>query len=121
MVLALSFACWDYDRVKAIEDGRVRAEGISLTFLNLRVEETFFRQLLYKEFDVCELSLSSYVLTLNELNPPFIGLPVFPSRMFRHQSIYINTNSGIKKPQDLCNKRVGTPEYNSTASISCLG
>ncbi len=40
MVLKLSFACWDYDRMKAIEDGRVRADGIEITFLNYRVEET---------------------------------------------------------------------------------
>ena len=133
MVLKLSFACWDYDRMKALEDGRVRAEGIELNFLNYRVEETyvplfesphlcwaqlifprFFRQLRFREFDVSELSLSSYVLTLNQDNPPFIALPVFPSRFFRHQSMYINTRSGIKHPSDLRYKRIGTPEYQST-------
>ncbi|KAF2093198.1 4,5-dihydroxyphthalate decarboxylase [Rhizodiscina lignyota] len=117
MVLKLSFACWDYDRFKAIEDGRVRPEGIELTFLNYRVEETFFRQLRFREFDVSELSLSSYVLTLNQDNPPFIALPVFASRYFRHQSMYINTNSGIKKPSDLRGKRIGSPEYQMTAPV----
>ncbi|KIW04934.1 hypothetical protein, variant 2 [Verruconis gallopava] len=117
MVLRLSFACWDYDRMKALEDGRVRPQGIELTFLNYRVEETFFRQLRFQEFDVCELSLSSYVLTLNQENPPFIGIPVFPSRFFRHQSMYINKNSGIKSPSDLRGKRIGIPEYQLTATV----
>ncbi|OAA63412.1 4,5-dihydroxyphthalate decarboxylase [Niveomyces insectorum RCEF 264] len=117
MVLRLSFACWDYDRMKAIEDGRVRPEGIDLIFLNYRVEETFFRQLRFQEFDLCELSLSSYVLTLNQENPPFIAIPVFPSRFFRHQSMYINANAGISKPQDLVGKRIGMPEYQLTATV----
>ncbi|KIX04832.1 uncharacterized protein Z518_05703 [Rhinocladiella mackenziei CBS 650.93] len=117
MVIKLTFACSDYDRMKAIEDGRVRPEGIDLTFLNYRVEETFFRQLRFKEFDVSELSLSSYVLTLNHENPPFIAIPVFPSRFFRHQSIYINTRSGIKKAEDLRGKKIGIPEYQMTASV----
>lgn len=60
-----------------------------------------------------ELSLSSYVLTLGQENPPFIALPVFPSRFFRHQSMYINRNAGIRQPSDLRNKRIGIPEYQS--------
>ena len=60
-----------------------------------------------------EISLSSYVLTLNQDNPPFIALPVFPSRFFRHQSIFINKNAGITKPADLRGKRIGSPEYQS--------
>ncbi|KAJ7057944.1 4,5-dihydroxyphthalate decarboxylase [Mycena amicta] len=119
--LRLTIACWDYDRVKAIEDGRVRPEGIELTFLNLRVEETFvftfFRQLRYQEFDVSEMSLSSYVLTLNSPSPPFIALPVFPSRMFRHQSIYVNTKAGITHPSQLAGRPVGTPEFQMTAPV----
>ncbi|KAF9877041.1 hypothetical protein CkaCkLH20_05307 [Colletotrichum karsti] len=117
MVLKLSFSCWDYDRMKPLEDGRVRPDGIELNFLNHRVEETFFRQLRFHEFDVSELSLSSYVLTLNQENAPFIALPVFPSRYFRHQSMYVNTNSGIKQPSDLRHKRIGTPEYQMTAGV----
>ncbi|RHZ50514.1 uncharacterized protein CDV56_104808 [Aspergillus thermomutatus] len=117
MVLELSFACWDYDRMKAIEDGRVRAEGIELNFLNLRVEETFFRQLRFREFDLSELSLSSYIMTLHQEKPPFIALPVFPSRFFRQQSMYINKNAGISKPQDLAGKKIGVPEYQMTAAV----
>jgi 4,5-dihydroxyphthalate decarboxylase len=115
--LSLSFACWDYDRTRALQDGRVRPEGIELTYLPLSVEETFYRQLRHREFDVSEMSLSSYLLTLNEPDPPFVALPVFPSRFFRHQSIYINTRSGIAEPADLAGKRIGTPEYQMTAGV----
>ena len=74
-------------------------------FYKCRVEETFFRQLRHKEFDIAELSLSSYVFTLNQEDPPFIALPIFPSRFFRHQSIYISKKSKIKNPEDLRGKR----------------
>ncbi|MFD0654720.1 hypothetical protein ACFQ2Y_45835 [Streptomyces malaysiensis subsp. malaysiensis] len=76
--LHLSFACGDYDRVRALQDGRVRPEGIDLTFLPLGVEETFYRQLRHREFDISELSLSSYSMTLDQDDPPFVALPVFP-------------------------------------------
>jgi len=115
--LSLSFACWDYDRVRALQDGRVRPEGIDLNFIALPVEETFYRQARYQEFDVSEMSLSSYLLTMNRAEPPFVALPVFPSRAFRHQSIYVNADSGIERPQDLIGKRVGTPEYQMTAGV----
>ncbi|MEV0388298.1 ABC transporter substrate-binding protein [Nonomuraea sp. NPDC050643] len=115
--LSLSFACWDYDRTKALREGRVRPEGIDLTQLTLPVEETFYRQLRHREFDVSEMSLSSYLLTLEEPEPPFVALPVFPSRFFRHQSIYVNARSGIEEPGDLIGKRVGVPEYQMTAAV----
>jgi len=114
--LRLSFACWDYDRVRALQDERVRPEGIDLTVLPLRVEETFFRALRGQEFDVCELSLSSYLLTLDRDDPPFIAIPAFPSRFFRHQSIFVNTDT-VRTPSDLIGKRVGTPEFQLTAGV----
>lgn len=115
--LSLTFACESYDRVKALQDGRVQPEGIDLNLLYLTVEETFYRQARYREFDVSEMSLSSFLLTLDEDEPPFVGLPVFPSRMFRHQSIYVNKDSGITSPADLAGKRVGVPEYQLTAVV----
>jgi 4,5-dihydroxyphthalate decarboxylase len=115
--LPLSFACWDYDRTRALQDGRVRAEGVELNPIALPVEETFYRQLRHREFDLSEMSLSSYLLTLDRPDPPFVALPVFPSRMFRHQSIYVNTANGIREPADLVGKRVGVPEYQITASV----
>lgn len=114
--LQLTFACWDYDRIKPLQDGTVRPEGIDLNVLPLRVEETFYRALRGHEFDLSELSLSSYMMTLNESEPPFVAIPVFPSRFFRHQSIYVNSNS-ISEPADLIGKRVGTPEFQMTAGV----
>ncbi|GAB3410893.1 substrate-binding domain-containing protein [Flindersiella endophytica] len=112
--LRLSFACWDYDRMRALQDGRVRPEGVELTYLPLTVEETFYRQARHREFDVSEFSLSSYLLTLGETEPPFVALPVFPSRSFRHQTMYVN---GVDRPEDLAGKRIGAPEYQLTACV----
>jgi 4,5-dihydroxyphthalate decarboxylase len=119
--LRLSMACWNYDRTRALLEDRTPIDGIELTYLNLPVEETFFRMLRYKEFDVAEMSLSSYVMSLFAENPAFIAIPVFPSRFFRHSSIYINQNSGIREPKDLIGKRVGTPEYQMTAGVWIRG
>lgn len=115
--LELTLACLDYDRTSALRDGRVQVEGIDLNCVSLPVEETFFRQLRFNEFDVAEMSLSSYVLTLDRPDPPFIAIPAFPSRYFRHQSIYINSGSGIESPADLAGRRVGVPEYQITAAV----
>jgi 4,5-dihydroxyphthalate decarboxylase len=115
--LSLTFACESYDRIRALQDGRVRPEGIDLNVVALPVEETFYRQARYREFDISEMSLSSYLLTLDQDEPPFVALPVFPSRMFRHQSIYVNKDSGIREPADLIGKRVGVPEYQLTAVV----
>jgi 4,5-dihydroxyphthalate decarboxylase len=115
--LQLTMSCWDYDRTRALADGRVTLDGIELTYLPLVVEETFFRMLRYREFDVSEMSLSSYTLSLFAENPPFIAIPIFPSRMFRHNGIFVNIDSGIREPKDLAGKRVGTPEYQLTAPV----
>jgi 4,5-dihydroxyphthalate decarboxylase len=113
--LRLSLACWNYDRTRALQDGRVPVDGVDLTYLNLPVEETFFRMLRFHEFDAAELSLSSYVISLFSEKPPFIAIPVFPSRSFRHSCIFIHHASGIREPKDLIGKRVGVPEYQLTA------
>lgn len=113
--LKLSFGCWNYDRTRALQLGDVVPDGIDLNFLEMPVEETFFRMLRHKEFDACEMSLSSYTISLQQENPPFIAIPIFPSRMFRHSCIYVNANSGIKEPKDLIGKRIGNPEYQMTA------
>lgn len=119
--LRLTFACGDYDRTRAIAEESVRPDGIDITYLRLPVEETFFRMMRHREFEVAELSLSSYVLSLDAADPPFIALPVFPSRMFRHSSLYVNTGAGIETPADLRGKVVGTPEYQLTACVWMRG
>ncbi len=96
--LRLTMSCWDYDRTRLLMDGRIQIEGIDLNYLNLPIEETFFRMMRHEEFDVTEMSLSSYVVSLFREDPPFIAIPVFVSRSFRHSGIYINTESGIRTP-----------------------
>ena len=113
--LRMTLGCWNYDRTSALADGRVQPDGIDLNFISMPVEETFFRMLRHREFDAAEMSLSSYTVSLFSKDKPFIAIPAFPSRFFRHSSIYINTDSGIRKPADLVGKRVGNPEYQMTA------
>jgi 4,5-dihydroxyphthalate decarboxylase len=120
-MLRLSLACWDYDRTRALADGRVRPEGIDLVYLNQPVEETFFRMMKFGEFDASEMSLSSYVASLGRAEPPFIALPAFPSRFFRHSCIFVSAKSGIRQPADLKGKRVGVPEYQMTAPVWIRG
>ncbi|MEO8752876.1 MAG: ABC transporter substrate-binding protein [Casimicrobiaceae bacterium] len=119
--LRLSLACWNYDRTRALMDGTVQPDGIDLICHNLPVEETFFRMLRHREFDVAEMSLSSYTVSMFREPRPFVAIPIFPSRMFRHSSIYINAASGISEPADLIGKRVGTPEYQMTAPVWIRG
>ena len=119
--IRLTLACWPYDRTRALADGSVRMEGIDLVYLPLEVEETFWRQARFQEFDASEMSLSSYVKTLNSDQPPFIAIPVFPSRSFRHSCIFVSVKSGIRRPEDLKGKRIGAPEYQMTAPVWIRG
>jgi len=119
--LKLTLGCWDYDRVRPLMDGSVVPNGIDLTFLNMIVEETFFRMLRHREFDVAELSMSSYTVSLTRPERPFVAIPVFPSRFFRHSCIYVNAVAGIREPKDLIGKRIGTPEYQMTAPVWIRG
>jgi 4,5-dihydroxyphthalate decarboxylase len=119
--LRLTLACWDYDRTRALADGRVAPEGIDLNFLPLHVEETFFRMLRNREFDLAEMSLSSYCVSLTREDPAFVAIPVFPSRFFRHSCIFVSAKSGISEPKDLIGKRIGVPEYQMTAPVWIRG
>lgn len=119
--LRLTLACWDYDRTRALMDASVTPEGIELLYLNQPVEETFFRMLRYREYDASEMSLSSYVASLQKADPPFIAIPAFPSRFFRHSCIFVSAKSAIRRPEDLKGKRVGVPEYQMTAPVWIRG
>jgi len=101
-------------------DGTVAPDGIELVYLNQPVEETFFRMMRHREYDCSEMSLSSYVASL-EQGAPFVAIPVFPSRFFRHSCIFVSAKSGIHQPADLKGKRVGVPEYQMTAPVWIRG
>ncbi|MDB5534710.1 MAG: transporter substrate-binding protein [Hyphomicrobiales bacterium] len=119
--LKLTLGCWNYDRTRAIQDGSVQPDGIDINYLDMPVEETFFRMARYREFDVSEMSLSSYSVSLHRDPKPFIAIPVFPSRFFRHSSIYVNAKSGINEPKDLIGKKIGVPEFQMTAPVWIRG
>ena len=97
--LDLTLGCGEYDRTRALVDGRVRVEGVDLRYVTLDPEEVFFRMARHEEFDAAEFSLSSYVVTLCR-GGPFIAIPVFPSKRFRHSCIYVNARAGIEAPAD---------------------
>ena len=119
--LKLTLACWNYDRTRALQDGSVQPDGIDLNYLDLPVEETFFRMVRHREFDVAEMSLSSYTVSLFKDTRPFVAIPVFPSRFFRHSCIYLSAKSGIREPKDLIGRKIGVPEYQMTAPVWIRG
>jgi len=118
--LKLTLACAPYDRTLPLFDGRVQAEGIDLNVVLLRYEDTFWRMLRHQEFDLSEMSLSSYLMSKTR-GPDLVAIPVFLSRVFRHSSIYVNALSGIESAADLKGRRVGVPEYQMTAALWIRG
>src|ERR1043166_9104389 len=114
--LNLSIAVRDYDRTRPLSDGLVQIDGVDPVFMALDPEEIFFRAFRRAEFDICELSLSSFTVKTAQGNCPYVGVPAFVSRAFRHTSIYVRTDR-IKKPADLKGKKIGVPEYQLTANV----
>jgi 4,5-dihydroxyphthalate decarboxylase len=116
MALQLSMAIGDYDRTRALIDGTVQIDGVAPVVMPLTPEEIFFRAFRHAEFDICELSLSSLTIKTAQGDSPYVGVPAFVSRAFRHNSIYVRTDR-IKRPEDLKGRRVGLPEYQLTANV----
>src|SRR5262249_48323332 len=112
--LKLSVAIGNYDRARPLFDGAVQIHGDDPIFMPLPHEETFFGALRTLDFDICELSMSSFTVKTALRDCPYVGVPAFVSRAFRHNSIYVRTDR-IKKPTDLKGKRIGLPEYQLTA------
>jgi 4,5-dihydroxyphthalate decarboxylase len=119
--LRLSLACGPYDRTRGLADGTVTAAGADLTYLALSPEEIFYRMLRYREFDVAEMSLSSYTLSLFADDPSMIAIPVFPSRAFRHSCVYVHADADVSEPAGLAGQDVGTPEFQMTAGVWIRG
>ena len=119
--LEISLSCCDYDRTRAIIDGRVQVEGCEVRATALEPEEAFHRAFKFQEFDVSELSLSSYTMLVSRGDNPYVAIPAFVSRLFRHSGIYIRTDRGIKTPADLKGKTIGLPEYQITANVWIRG
>jgi 4,5-dihydroxyphthalate decarboxylase len=116
----ITLACGAYDRTAALADGRVQVEGVDLNYLPLSAEEIFFRMTKNAEFDVAEMSLSSYTMSVLR-GRPFVAVPVFPSRTFRHHGVYVRSDSDYAEPADLRGRTIGIPEYQMTAAVWIRG
>jgi 4,5-dihydroxyphthalate decarboxylase len=120
--LAITLACRDYDHTRALRDGTVAIDGVHLCVMHVSPpSQIFLRMLRNEEFDASEMSLSNYMIALERGDTRFVAIPVFPSRVFRHSYIWVNTDSGIQKPQDLRGKRLGIADYSMTALLFIRG
>ena len=119
--IPLTLAISHYDHVTELMNGRVPVEGVDLTPLNLQIEEIFYRMFNHRDFDASEVSMGKFSSLASQGNSPFVGIPVFPSRVCRHSSIYIRKDGSVKQPSDLKGKRVGIPEWAQTASVYSRG
>jgi 4,5-dihydroxyphthalate decarboxylase len=115
--LRLSIAVGDYDRTRPIVDGRVPIDGVEPICMLQSPEEMFFRAFRHQAYDVSELSLSSYCVSVANGDPAYVAVPAFVSRAFRHSSIYIRTDRGIGGLADLWGRRIGIAEYQLTANV----
>jgi len=114
-LLPITIATWDYDRVRALTDGRVKVEGCDVNYITMPVEECFERAFFHGEFEVAEIGFSPFLIALSRGPTPYVAVPVFLSRMFRHSAVYIRSDRGINGPADLRGKRIGVPEYQMSA------
>jgi 4,5-dihydroxyphthalate decarboxylase len=119
--LPLSLSVCEYDRTRALFTGRVQIDGCDVIPLALEGEAAFHRAFKFQEFDIAELSLSSHTATVARGANAYVGIPAFVSRVFRHSGIYIRTDRGIRKPEDLRGKTIGVPEYQITANVWIRG
>jgi 4,5-dihydroxyphthalate decarboxylase len=119
--IQISIASGDYDRTRALKDGRVRVAGCAVTYSNVEPNQLFKRILRAPEFDVSEMSFSTYIVQREQGKGAYTAIPVFLSRAFRHSAIFVRTDRGIRTPQDLKGKRVGTPEYFTTMLVWLRG
>ena len=120
--LKLTYASCKYDRIEALRSGEVQVEGIDLNVIVFPSgRQIFDRMIGGEEFDASELSASEFIAHAGRGNSPFVAIPVFPSRVFRHGYIFVNRRAGIDTPKDLEGRRVGLPLYTQTASIWLRG
>jgi 4,5-dihydroxyphthalate decarboxylase len=119
--LEISFACQNSDRTRALIDQRVRVEGADMRWIPVDPEEIFHRAFRNQEFDVCEISLGTHLTLTARDGSPFVGVPAFLSRAFRHAAIYVRRDGSISEPEDFRGKRVGIPDYQQTAALWVRG
>ena len=118
--LRLSFISASNERIAPLLNGDVDVEGVELMWTNSDPSETFWRQLKFEEFEVCEMSFSSLLIAMSQ-GFDMVAIPVFPSRRFMHALLSVHVDSGVEKPNDLYGKRIGVGEYQQTASLWTRG
>ncbi len=119
---SITIGCRDYDHTRALADGRVKVDGADLKFINLSPPSQIFLRMLHEEaYDASEMSLSNYMIALGKGDRRFVAIPVFPSRVFRHSYIWVNTEAGIARPEDLKGKKIGIADYSMTALLFVRG
>jgi 4,5-dihydroxyphthalate decarboxylase len=121
MTEKLTLAIGDYDRTRPLADGRVSVPGVELEVLNLHPGELFARVVRDREFELAELSLSTYLNLRARGDDGFVAIPVFPSRMFRHGYVFVHAGAGIDRPEDLAGRTIGTEQWQLTAGVWMRG
>src|SRR5574341_2309794 len=116
----LTLGCGDYDLLRPLIEGTVKPKGVDLTVLTMSSPERHWRMLRHEEFDVCELSMASYLADRSR-GDRFIAIPVFPHRRFRHSYIFVHAGAGIQGPKDLEGRRVGLRTFQTTAGLWARG
>ena len=118
----ITIGCREYDHIRALVNGQIQVDGVDLKFVHLSPPSQIFLRMLRDEaYDVAEMSLSNYMIALGKDDRRFVAIPVFPSRVFRHSYVWINTRSGIERPEDLKGKKVGIADYSMTALLFTRG
>ena len=103
----LKVGVYRYEHTEPLFDGRVAIEGADVTLITSPLVSDVFRRMAEGELDVAEFGLTYFLRTFDLAGPPFLALPVFPNRNFRHSALFVNTDSGIERPEDLAGKTVG--------------
>lgn len=119
--LRLTLACTLSDRTRPILDGRVEVPGVEFVALPGEPEDIFRRALRDRAFEVSELSMGSHITTTARGDAPYVGVPVFLSRAFRHSAIHVRTDRGVARPEDLAGRTIALPEYQQTAALWVRG
>ncbi len=119
--IPVTVASGDYDRVRAIRNGAVKVAGCDIAYHVVEPNQLFVRNLKNQEFDVSEMSFSTYITLRDQGKVHYTAIPVFLSRAFRHSAIFVRADRGIASPADLRGKRVGTPEYFTTMLVWMRG
>ncbi|VCU71905.1 4,5-dihydroxyphthalate decarboxylase [Pigmentiphaga humi] len=119
--ISLSLAVGEYDHVRDLASGDVRASGLEIHAVHGPIEDILVRGHRYKEWDVAETGLGAYVAAIDRGDDSIIAIPVFTSRIFRHSAIYVRADSGISSPAQLVGRKVGVPEWGMAAAVYARG